>query len=73
VCEALTHLARSIVGGGLDIVTCIFTDEGCRWINCGLSVYNFGYITQDSSVQIVNAPLTLILGNRYYLVRSLYV
>ena len=66
------HSGHSIVGGGRDIVTCIFADTDCRLVHCGLSAFHSGKIIQDASATIVDAPMTLILGHGYDLVLSIF-
>jgi hypothetical protein len=70
--RVLTHRGRTIVGGRRDIDTCIFANKGSRWVHCGLSAFYSGYIIQDASATIVDAPLTLILRHGYDLVGRIF-
>jgi len=65
---ALAHRGRLILEGVRDIDTCIFTNNGCWYVHCGLSAFHSGYIIQDASTKIVDTPLMLILGHGYNLV-----
>jgi len=68
----LIHRGRTIVEGRRDIDTCIFANTGCRYVHCDLSAFHSGYIIQDASATIVDAPLTLILEHGYDLVGSIF-
>jgi len=72
VFRALTHRGRTIVGGGPDIDTCIFANKDSLLVHCGLSEFYSGYIIQDGSATIFDAPLTLILGHGYDLCGSIF-
>ena len=52
--------------------TCIFANTRGQLVHCDLSAFHSGYVIQDASANIVNAPLTISLRHGYDLVISIF-
>jgi len=55
----LTLRGCSIVRGGHDIVTSLFADKGCWWVDCRFAAFNCLHSIPDTRSKIVHVLLTL--------------